>query len=254
MPLLTVRDLSVAFETRDGIVRAVNGVTFALEAGTGARPPRRVGLRARASPCARSWGCTRRGRTRVAGEVLVKGRDVNRLDEARARGAARRRRLPRVPGADDRARSRLHDRPADRRRRSCSTASSTARPRAARPRAARSGAGAVARAVPGQLPARDLRGHAPARDDRDRARLRAGAPARRRADHRARRHRAGADPLAAARSAEAARPGRDLRHPRPRRGRGDRRRRRRDVRRAHRRAGARSASCSAAPRIRTPRA
>ena len=33
MPLLTVRDLSVSFETRDGSVRAVNDVTFSLEAG-----------------------------------------------------------------------------------------------------------------------------------------------------------------------------------------------------------------------------
>jgi peptide/nickel transport system ATP-binding protein len=33
MPLLTVRDLSVSFETRDGSVRAVNDVTFSLGAG-----------------------------------------------------------------------------------------------------------------------------------------------------------------------------------------------------------------------------
>jgi len=32
MPLLTVRNLSVSFETRDGSVRAVNDVTFSLEA------------------------------------------------------------------------------------------------------------------------------------------------------------------------------------------------------------------------------
>ena len=33
MSLLSVRDLSVAFETRDGVVRAVNDVTFSLDAG-----------------------------------------------------------------------------------------------------------------------------------------------------------------------------------------------------------------------------
>ena len=33
MALLTVRDLSGSFETRDGAVRAVNDVTFSLEAG-----------------------------------------------------------------------------------------------------------------------------------------------------------------------------------------------------------------------------
>ena len=33
MALLTVRDLCVAFETRDGTVRAVTDVSFSLEAG-----------------------------------------------------------------------------------------------------------------------------------------------------------------------------------------------------------------------------
>jgi peptide/nickel transport system ATP-binding protein len=32
-PLLIVKDLSVAFHTRDGVVQAVNGVSFALERG-----------------------------------------------------------------------------------------------------------------------------------------------------------------------------------------------------------------------------
>ena len=31
--LLTVKDLHVEFTTRDGIVKAVNGITFSLEAG-----------------------------------------------------------------------------------------------------------------------------------------------------------------------------------------------------------------------------
>ena len=47
MNLLTVRELSVSFETRDGKVRAVNDVTFSLEAWKveGARAPGRIGLR-----------------------------------------------------------------------------------------------------------------------------------------------------------------------------------------------------------------
>lgn len=32
-PLLEVKDLQVEFTTRDGIVKAVNGITFSLEAG-----------------------------------------------------------------------------------------------------------------------------------------------------------------------------------------------------------------------------
>ncbi|HKC07588.1 MAG TPA: ABC transporter ATP-binding protein [Methylomirabilota bacterium] len=87
MPLLTVRDLSVSFETRDGTVRAVNEVTFSLEAGRvlallgESGSGKSVTLRA-------ILGLHQGARTRVSGEVLVKGRDVNRLDE-RAREALR---------------------------------------------------------------------------------------------------------------------------------------------------------------------
>ena len=53
--------------------------------------------------------------------------------------------------------------------------------------------------TPRRLPAPDVGRAAPARDDRHGARQRAGAPDRRRADHRTRRHGAGADPGADAR-------------------------------------------------------
>jgi peptide/nickel transport system ATP-binding protein len=87
MPLLTVRDLSVSFETRDGVVRAVNDVTFSLEAGKvlallgESGSGKSVTLRA-------ILGLHQGARTRVSGEVLVKGRDVNQLDEG-AREALR---------------------------------------------------------------------------------------------------------------------------------------------------------------------
>jgi peptide/nickel transport system ATP-binding protein len=87
MPLLTVRDLSVSFETRDGTVRAVNEVTFSLEAGKvlallgESGSGKSVTLRA-------ILGLHQGARTRVSGEVLVKGRDVNQLAE-RAREALR---------------------------------------------------------------------------------------------------------------------------------------------------------------------
>jgi peptide/nickel transport system ATP-binding protein len=87
MPLLTVRDLSVSFETRDGTVRAVNDVTFSLEAGKvlallgESGSGKSVTLRA-------ILGLHQGARARVGGEVLVKGRDVNQLDEG-AREALR---------------------------------------------------------------------------------------------------------------------------------------------------------------------
>ena len=81
MSLLSVRDLSVAFATRDGVVRAVNDVTFSLDAGKvlallgESGSGKSVTLRA-------ILGLHPRVRTRVTGEVLLKSRDVNRLDEA----------------------------------------------------------------------------------------------------------------------------------------------------------------------------
>ena len=76
----------------------------------------------------------------------------------------------------------------------------------AHPRHAAPGRHRLAGAAHRRLSAPALRRHAPARDDRGQPDLRAAAADRGRADHRARRHRAGADP------GTAARPQRDLEH------------------------------------------
>src|SRR5215470_11314827 len=89
MALLTVRDLCVSFETRDGTVRAVNDVSFSLEAGKvlallgESGSGKSVTLRA-------ILGLHHGANAHARGEVIVKGQDVNRLDE-RAREALRRR-------------------------------------------------------------------------------------------------------------------------------------------------------------------
>ncbi|HMH52212.1 MAG TPA: ABC transporter ATP-binding protein [Candidatus Acidoferrum sp.] len=80
MSLLSVSDLSVEFATRDGVVSAVNAVSFEVspgqvlallgESGSG----KSVTLRS-------ILGLHPPGRTRVGGEVRLKGHDVNRLDE-----------------------------------------------------------------------------------------------------------------------------------------------------------------------------
>ena len=119
------------------------------------------------------------------------------LSEREMRAGARRRRRHDLPGADDLAQPGAVDRPAAHRgdpRRTAGSARGEARALALD--GARRGpdrrAGAAARAIS----ARALRRHAPARDDRDGARRPAQGADRRRADHRARRHRAGADPRA----------------------------------------------------------
>src|SRR5258705_13016495 len=78
MALLTVRELSVSFETRDGKVCAVNDISFSLEAGKvlallgESGSGKSVTLRA-------ILGLHHGANARVTGEVIVKGRGGNRL-------------------------------------------------------------------------------------------------------------------------------------------------------------------------------
>ena len=104
------------------------------------------------------------------------------------------------------------------------------------PRPAARGRPAGSGAVDARLSASIVRRPASARDDRDGAGARAGGAGRRRADHGARRHHAGADPETDPRPAAPPQHGGDVHHPRFRR----RRRYRRSRRRASARQGGRA--------------
>jgi peptide/nickel transport system ATP-binding protein len=74
-PLLAVRDLRVEFDTDDGVVHAVDGISYAVERG------RALGIVGE-SGCGKSvssltvMGLTRFQGARIAGEVLFEGRDL----------------------------------------------------------------------------------------------------------------------------------------------------------------------------------
>ena len=84
-PLLDVRDLRVAFDTRGGTVHAVNGVSFTVnpgealgivgESGCGKSVTAMTIMRLLSTPPARIWG----------GEILLEGRDLLRLSRGRMR-------------------------------------------------------------------------------------------------------------------------------------------------------------------------
>jgi len=82
--LLEVRDLRVAFRTREGVVRAVNDVSFSLDRG------RTMGLvgesgSGKTVTALTILGLTRSEQTEIAGEVLLDGVDLVSLPESELR-------------------------------------------------------------------------------------------------------------------------------------------------------------------------
>ena len=229
-PLLRVENLKTHFHTRDGVVRAVDGVSFDVmpgetlavvgESGCGKSVTALSILRLLPMPPARI----------AAGRIEFDGRNLLDLSE------------PEMRKVRGNAISMIFQEPMTslnpvltigrqiaealvlHRGLSEKAALSARRRNAAQ--GAHPGGGTASHAV--SAPA--LRRHAPARDDRDGARLRAAAADRRRADDRARRHDPGADPRADARAARGDRRVDDPDHARSRRGGRDRAPRRRDVR------------------------
>jgi oligopeptide/dipeptide ABC transporter ATP-binding protein len=84
-PILKVDDLKVSFATEDGVVQAVDGVSFELAAGE-------VLAIVGESGCGKSvtaqtlTGLTRAPNSRISGSVTYRGKEINGLDDDQLRG------------------------------------------------------------------------------------------------------------------------------------------------------------------------
>ena len=216
--LLDVQGLAVAYRNAQGDeVRLVDDVTFTLKRGETLGLAGESGLRQDhhgalvAGPAAHQPLPSSR-----AGDAQLRSRGhaPRAPDRPRLPRSPLAQRVDRVPRCDERARSGDARVEADRR------SAPSARPRHRRHRRARAHQRAVRvrrdESEPGDpVPPRVLRRYAPARHDRARARVRAGADHRRRADDGARRDDAGPDPGAAGVPSRRVRARDDPHHPRP---------------------------------------
>ena len=221
--LLEVEDLKTQIRLRRGIVHAVDGLSFEVEAGRDARA-------SSASPgCGKTMAAMSimrllpRGGLIAGGEIRLDGRDLAKLSDAELRN---------VRGNDigmvfqDPMTSlnptmtigkQIAEAVTDPSRRLQGGGDGPRR------RGARAGRHAPTEGAARRLPAPAVRRPAPARDDRDGARVRPEAADRRRADDRARRDDPGADPEPARPDQARARDGDHPDHPRHGRDRGARR-------------------------------
>jgi peptide/nickel transport system ATP-binding protein len=83
-PLLEVKDLSVHFETEDGIVRAVDGVSYTIDRGQALGIVGESGSGKSVSSMT-VMGLTRSGNARISGEIRFDGRDLLTLSEEEMR-------------------------------------------------------------------------------------------------------------------------------------------------------------------------
>ena len=234
--LLEVTDLITHFQTPRGLVRAVDGVSFTLERGrtlgiVGESGSGKTVLSRSIMGLLGGKSLVRDGTVRFEGQELI-GLSAKQMRHIWGQEMAM---IFQDPMTSLNPLMKIGDQIAEPLRIHLDMIAKTAAATAERllPRRAHPGGGATPRAVP----ARDVGRHAPAGDDRHRPGVRPDAAVRRRAHHRARRHRAGADPRPDRRAATGTQHVADARHPRPR-GRGrPHRRDRRDVRRQARREG-----------------
>ena len=237
-PVLAVSELRTHFHTRDGIVKAVDGVSLALGRGE------TLGIVGE-SGCGKSVTALSIMRLvpPASGRIVAGQHPLRRRGIACAatRADARDSRQPDqhdLPGADDEPQSGDDGGRSDRRKRRAAPASASARGAGPGDRDARARQDSGASTACRRVSASALRRHAPTRDDRDRDGLHADSAHRRRADDGARRHDPGANPRADARNEGAHGRRGDADHARPGRDRRDRATRRGDVRGPHRRASA----------------
>jgi peptide/nickel transport system ATP-binding protein len=85
MALLEVRDLRVHFPTDDGLVRAVDSVSYSVEAGQSVGIVGESGSGKSVSSLT-VMGLTRFQRAEISGEILFEGRDLLSLSDAEMRG------------------------------------------------------------------------------------------------------------------------------------------------------------------------
>src|SRR3981189_1836378 len=74
-PLLEVKDLSVHFETEDGIVKAVDGISYSVERGKALGIVGETGSGKSVSSMT-VMGLTRAGNARISGEIKFDGKDL----------------------------------------------------------------------------------------------------------------------------------------------------------------------------------
>ncbi len=197
MPLLEVQDLTVEFPTRRGTLRALDRVSFAIDAGEVLGVVGESGAGKSLTGAAIIGLLEPPGRI-AGGRIVLNGTRIDQLaggsDAPDPRQADRRH----LPGPADHAQSALFGRPPAGRDHADASATIGRRGAPAAPIGwlEQVGIPAAAQRVE-RLSAPVLRRDAPARGDRARAVRRAAAGDRRRADHGARRLGAGADHRAA---------------------------------------------------------